>query len=125
MTKIDPITMPDLVNGNTTSTSVLKRPAPASRAASNRSRSMWLIELKIGTIMKMVNRCTYASTTEKSENSSTRSGVSMTPSLSSTVLIAPCSASTGIHEIMRITLEVQNGTVHTRNRPIATVRLRT
>jgi len=48
--------------------------APLSLAASSKLRSMRIIELKIGTIMNMVNRCTKASTTEKSENSSQSTG---------------------------------------------------
>ena len=42
--------------------------------ASMRLRSMRIMELKIGTIMNIVYRCTNASTTEKSENSSHSTG---------------------------------------------------
>ena len=62
--------MPVLHSGRITCTTVCHGEAPLSRAASSSARSMRIIELKIGTIMNMVYRCTNASTTEKSENSS-------------------------------------------------------
>ena len=41
----------------------------------------------------------------------------MSLSLISAWLISPCLPSNGIHEIMRMMFEVQNGTVHIRNSP--------
>ena len=58
-------------------------------------------------------------TTARLENSSTSSGWSMTPAPTSALLISPSLPSSGIHEIIRMMLEVQNGTVQSRNRPIA------
>ena len=49
----------------------------------------------------------------------------MMPALISPLLISPSLPSTGRQEIMRMMLEVQNGTVQTRNSPIAVSRLRT
>ena len=49
----------------------------------------------------------------------------MTPGVISAVLISPFLPSSGIHEIMRMMFEVQNGTVQSRNRPIASSWLRT
>ena len=89
--------------------------APLSRAASSNARSMRIIELKIGTIMNIVYRCTNASTTEKSENSSHSMRLVHEAAASSTSLTRPLRPSSGIHEIMRITLLVQNGTVHRMN----------
>ena len=73
------------------------------------------MELKIGTIMKVVNRCTNASTTEKLENSSHSTGWSTSRKPVRTSLTSPLRPSSGIQAIMRITLEVQNGIVHNTN----------
>ena len=43
------------------------------------------------------------------------------PSLTSVELTSPLRPSSGIHEIMRITFEVQNGTVQSRNSTICMV----
>ncbi len=43
----------------------------------------------------------------------------MTPVSINAQLISPFLPSSGIHEIMRMMFEVQNGTVHSRNSPIA------
>src|SRR3546814_13268990 len=75
---------------------------------------MHIIELKIGTIMNSVSRCTKASTTEKSENSRNSSGCWMTPSLISRPFIRPLRPRNGIHEIMRTMFEVRNGNVEAR-----------
>ena len=42
----------------------------------------------------------------------------MTPAPSSAMLIRPSLPSSGIHEIIRMMFEVQNGTVQSRNRPM-------
>src|SRR5436190_1099415 len=78
-TKIDPITIPGLESGTTTFQSVCHAEAPASRAASISARSIRLMELKIGTIMNMVYRCTKATITEKFENSSHSTGAPVSP----------------------------------------------
>ena len=49
----------------------------------------------------------------------------MTPVSTRAALIRPFLPSSGIHEIMRMMFEVQNGTVQSRNRPIASSWLRT
>lgn len=79
---------------------------------------MRIMELKIGTTMKNVNRWTNARTTENSENSSHSSGWSTIFIPTSALLTSPLRPSKGIHAIMRMTFEVQNGMVHSRDRPI-------
>jgi len=54
-TKIEPSAMPVLHSGSTIRRTISKRDAPASRAASMVRLSIRAIELKIGTIMKIVN----------------------------------------------------------------------
>ena len=58
-------------------------------------------------------------TTARLEKSSTSSGWSMTPAPTSALLISPSLPRSGIHEIIRMMLEVQNGTVQSRNSPSA------
>ena len=74
ITKMEPMMMPVRDNGMITFHSVCQADAPLSLAASSKLRSMRIIELKIGTIMKVVNKCTSASTTEKSENKNQSTG---------------------------------------------------
>ena len=69
---------------------------------------MRIIELKIGTIMNIVYRCTKASTTEKSGNSSHSTGSSTGPAPISVWLTRPLPSS-GTQEIIRMTLLVQKG----------------
>ncbi len=82
---------------------------------------MRIIELKIGTTMKKVKRCTSASTTENSENSSHSTGWLTSPALTRPELTRPLRPSSGIQAIMRITLEVQNGIVQSSDNPICQV----
>src|SRR5439155_7546862 len=82
---------------------------------------MRTIELKIGTTMKKVKRCTSASTTENSENSSHSSGWLISPLLTSPEFTSPLRPSSGIQAIMRMTLEVQNGIVQSSDSPICQV----
>ena len=49
----------------------------------------------------------------------------MTPAPISALLISPSLPSSGIHEIIRMMFEVQNGTVQSRNSPSASSWLRT
>ena len=63
--------------------------------------------------------------TAKSENSRNSSGSSVTPVCISAWLKMPLRPRNGIHEIMRMMFEVQNGTVHTRNSAICQRMLRT
>ena len=86
---------------------------------------MRIIELKIGTTMKNVNRWTSASTTENSENNSHSSGCWIKPMPSSPLLTRPLRPSSGIHAIMRITFEVQNGMVQSSVSTICQVLERT
>jgi len=53
------------------------------------------------------------------------SGWSITPIFSSVMLASPLRPRKGIHEIMRMTLEVQNGMVQTRNSTVCQVAERT
>src|SRR5262245_7339682 len=73
-TKMEPMTIPGLLSGITTLASVCQPEAPQSVAASISVRSMRIIELKMGTIMNSVYRCTKARTTANSENSNHSSG---------------------------------------------------
>src|ERR1700751_4612869 len=63
--------------------------------------------------------------TEKSEKISHSIGSLITPSLTSVELNSPLRPSSGIQEIVRMMLEVQNGIVHTRNSAICMVAERT
>ena len=112
MTKIEPMMMPVRHSGTITFHSVCQALAPASLAASIRLRSMRIMELKIGTIMNMVYRCTKASTTEKSENSSQSTGWFTTPRPIRPWLTKPLRPSSGTQDTMRMTLDVQKGIVH-------------
>ena len=114
-TKIEPMISPVRLKGSNTCTTVCHGEAPLSRAASSRLRSMRIIELKIGTIMNIVYRCTKASTTEKSENSSHSTGWSTRPAPISVWLTRPLRPSSGTQEIIRMTLLVQKGTVQMMN----------
>ena len=71
--------MPGLASGMITLIRVCHDDAPASVAASIRERSIRIIELKIGTTMKNVNRCTKAKMTANSENNSHSSGSWIAP----------------------------------------------
>ena len=82
---------------------------------------MRIIELKIGTTMKKVNRCTSDSTTENSENSSHSTGCGVSLSPVSAWFTSPLRPSSGIQAIMRITFDVQNGIVHSSVSPICQV----
>src|SRR6266550_7416775 len=124
-TKIEPMTSPGFDSGPTTFQTVCQAEAPASREASSSARSIRLIELKMGTIMNIVYRCTKARTTEKSENSSHSSGAGTAPDATRAVLTRPLRPSSGTHEIMRITFDVQNGIVHSRNSTVCHVSERT
>src|SRR3990167_4282702 len=115
MTKMEPMMMPVRHSGTITFHSVCPAVAPLSLAASIRLRSMRIMLLKIGTIMKVVNRCTKASTTEKSENSSHSTGCLTMPMVMSASLTRPLRPKSGTQAIMRITLDVQNGMVHKTN----------
>src|SRR5262245_62288735 len=125
MTKMEPSAIPVFERGITMSVMTRNRLAPPSTAASITARSIRAIELKIGTIMKSENRCTYAITTEKLEKRRNSSGWSVTPSAIKDWLKSPWRPRKGIHEIMRMTLDVQNGTVQSRNRAICQRTLRT
>ena len=63
--------------------------------------------------------------TLKSLNRSHSSGSSMTPQEISVELAMPLRPRNGIHEIMRMMFEVQNGIVQSRKSAICQVRLRT
>ncbi|MNL55819.1 hypothetical protein D3C87_1792590 [compost metagenome] len=115
MTKIEPMMMPVRDSGTITFHSVCQPLAPLSLAASMRLRSMRIMLLKMGTIMNMVYRCTKASTTEKSENSSHSMGVSIRPRPCRVWFTRPLRPSSGTQAIMRITFDVQNGTVQSTN----------
>ena len=80
---------------------------------------MRIIELKIGTTMKKANRWTKASATEnvRIEQPLDRL-VDEMGAREQRRLTSPLRPSSGIHEIMRITFEVQNGIVQTRNSTI-------
>ena len=58
MTKIEPSAMPVFDSGSTTSQITCQGFAPPSTAASISAGSMRAMELKIGTIMNSVKRCT-------------------------------------------------------------------
>src|ERR1700712_4234659 len=82
---------------------------------------MRIIELKIGITMKKVNRWTSDSTTENSENNSHSTGFSVARRSTSVLLTRPLRPSSGIQAIMRMTLEVQNGIVHSSDSAICQV----
>jgi len=63
--------------------------------------------------------------TAKSEKSRKSSGSSVTPVIISDWLNSPLRPRNGIHEIMRMTLEVQNGTVQIRKSAICQISERT
>ena len=83
------------------------------------------MELKIGTIMNIVYRCTKATTTEKLENRSHSTGWGANPDACKNELTTPFRPSSGTHETIRMTFDVQNGIVHTRNSTICMVSDRT
>jgi hypothetical protein len=58
ITKMEPSAIPVLDSGTTISQMMRQPLLPPSSAASMTERSMRAIELKIGTIMNRVNRCT-------------------------------------------------------------------
>ena len=66
-----------------------------------------------------------ASTTAKSEKSRNSSGWLISPRSISVPLRSPFRPRNGIHEIMRMMLEVRNGTVQTRKRIIRMALVRT
>src|SRR5690242_9586533 len=125
MTKIEPSAIPVLDSGTTMSQMMRQPLLPPSRAASMSERSMRAMELKIGTIMNSVNKCTYAMITAKSENNRNSSGSCVIPVAINAWLKIPFLPRNGIHEIMRMILEVQNGTVHNKNSAICHRMLRT
>ncbi len=115
-----PSAMPLLDIGTTIRRMMSKRLAPASIAASDQpSCPIRAIELKIGTIMKIVSCVDIGDDHRQIGEQQHFSGWRITPSASSAWLIRPSLPSSGIREIIRMMLEVQNGTVQSRNRPIA------
>src|SRR5579859_1260266 len=122
-TKIEPIAIPGLHSGTMTSTITRQALQPASVAASISRRSILTIVLNIGATMNSVYKCTNASTTAKLENSRNSSGAWITPIRSSAEFSSPLRPRKGTQEIMRMMLEVRNGTVHTRNHVICQARL--
>ena len=83
------------------------------------------IKNAVGKLVDPVSKALRAFEAEKSEKISHSIGVSMMCSFTSVELTSPLRPRSGIHEIVRMTFEVQNGTVQTRNSAIRHVVERT
>ena len=118
ITKMEPIAIPGLQSGITTFVTTCQVFAPESMAASMTDRSILIILLKIGTIIKSEYKCTKASTIAKSENKRNSSGESIIPRLIRIELNTPFRPKKGIQDIILMIFDVQNGIVHTRNKTI-------